>query len=139
MSTSLPALQLGQHRFSIEGDFIFLQWNGEFRGEDIREFLLVLERAREEHGYVFLLVDARRAGMLQPAARKAAGNSRPSEEAMSAAFFGASYTLRIIVNTVAAAYTLLSGKPPLPFYFTATEGAARQWLDTRRKARARSR
>ena len=131
--------RLGTHLLHVEGDFMSLEWNGEFHLEDLRGFLLLAEQILREHGWLFVLVDSSGAGRLQPDARKYVVTWRaPEGTTICAAFFGASFTVRVIVNTVAAATRLLSGRQPMPFHFAGTEQAALGWLDAQRQARVRA-
>jgi hypothetical protein len=129
--------RLGTHLVRLEGDFMSLQWNGDFHLEDLQGFLLLAERVLLEHGRLFVLVDSGGAGKMQADARKHVVTWR-SPGPICAAFFGASFTVRVIVNTVSAAVRLLNGKQPMPFHFAESEEAARGWLDAHRQAPVQS-
>jgi hypothetical protein len=78
------------------------------------------------------VIDATRAGKVQADARKQVVGWRSRRGAICAVFFGASFPVRVVANTVAAAARLLNGNELLPLHFVATEEAARSWLDAQR-------
>lgn len=128
---------VGDHSVRIEGDIIFLRIKGVVKVEDMMQFLRLQAQVKRERGLAFVLYDSRENTGLDPAARKYATDHAESDSRVdAAASFGAPFGMRVLVNMLNRALTMLRKDGALVQLFD-TEAQARQYLEAER-ARLRS-
>lgn len=128
--------ELGPHRFRIEGDVLFAIAVGELDADSILYLCEKLLQVYKEHGFVYEIVDATRAGaMSAEARRKNAEWHRHNRIEGEVVVFGASLLLRTVFSLLINALSIL-GRSRVLLHFVATEDDARAWVAKRRQSRA---
>jgi hypothetical protein len=130
-------IMVGEHRIRIDGDLVFIRVKGVVELDDMMQFLRLQMQVKRERGAVFVLYDSRENTGLAPGARKYATDKAGADaRADAAASFGAPFGMRVLVNMLNRALTMLR-KDGTPVQLFDTEAEARQYLDAER-ARLRS-
>lgn len=124
---------LGGHAVRIEGDLIMMRVKGVVTLEDMKAFLHMQAEVKRDRGRVFMLYDSRENTGLDPAARKyATDHASDDSRVNAAASFGAPFSMRVLVNMLNRALTML-GKDGTRVMLFDTEDEARRYLDTERR------
>lgn len=124
---------LGGHWVRIEGDLVHLRVKGVVKVGDMAEFMRLQAQVKREHGAVFMLYDSRENTGLDPAARKYATDHASIESRIdAAASFGASFSMRVVVNMLNRALEML-GREGARVQLFDTEAEARQYLESERR------
>lgn len=101
--------------------------------QDMAEFMRIQATVKRERGAVFMLYDSRENTGLDPAARKYATDHTTVESRVdAAASFGASFSMRIVVNMLNRARIVL-GRDGTSVELFDTEAEARRYLDSERR------
>lgn len=127
-------LPMGRHRFRIDGDILFVEIAGALNLDEMKVLTEQSLHLGSQYGYVLVLINAARASVSTPEARKyQAETLRDQIFPSCTALYGASALARGLTTLVARAIELLTGKQ-MPSVFTSDEATAREVL-----ARARLR
>ena len=134
------ALQIGPHRFWRDNDLSIVEVVGDLDADHVALLQQATRPQFEANGYTLTLVDARQAGTMTPAARRASAlyqrtNSMPG----AVGIFGVSQLASTLVALYSRAIALFSKRERETAVFR-TEPEARDWLDAQRlKLRAAQR
>jgi len=123
---------IGTHSVEVDGDVVFYQMRGIITLDDMKEMVVLQARVRRERGRLFVLYDSRENTGLHPAARKyVTDHATPETSADAAASFGASFSLRVLVNMFTRVQDALGKEGPRTMLFD-TEADARRYLEQER-------
>ena len=119
-----------------EPDTLFSFGVGETDGESMRAFNKHCEALAARHGKLYLITDMTRSTGMTPEARKLSTEYSSGNPFNGMVFFGASFTMRTIVNMMVRAGQLL-GRNDGAMQFVQNEAEARAWIaDLRAKAKS---
>lgn len=135
MNSSMSDWQhVGKHHFRIEEDIFVTINDGPISLVEMQTMMGEIQRAVEQRGVRFYLMNLARAEAPSPEARRWMAQS-PYEGIQAVAGFGASRTLRFLSDLMRRAMDLLNPtKRRTPFRLFETEADARAYFDTLRKA-----
>lgn len=120
---------VSRHRLRVEGDVLFIVYDGEMTIEDYRTLHLLLDEAISHHGVRYQLMDLRRIEPLSPDVRREMAKVHSRSPIRAVASFGASASMRVVANLLGRAMELLGFKSRVRFILFKTEEEARAWID----------
>lgn len=128
-------LRVGRHLLRVEGDVVFVIWNGDVGLEDVRELFDAVDRACAGQPMLFMLSDSRSTGSFDPEARRwVMQQSRGRRQIALSVVFGASFPVRVVGNMIHRAMRLFVPDAPEIVFF-GTEAEARAFIDEERRRR----
>jgi hypothetical protein len=129
--------QIGPHRVRFEPpDLLCVSCNGDFEPEHMRALYDLVGRYAAGPGYVHMLNDMTRLGVVGPETRKFAAQDPNAQKVLAMACVGASFSLRVSVTMVTKAMQIFAGRVSTVVEFFKDEAAARAWLVEQRARRA---
>jgi hypothetical protein len=124
----------GPHTLSFEEpDLVRLRLHGELSLAEIRQMILLVREFKARQGAIYLLGDMRQGTGFSAEARRAIHEDHSLVPYEGMAFFGASFSLKVVSNLMIQASRLLTGSTrPAGAVFRDTEDEARAWIAARR-------
>lgn len=131
-----PAEQYaGKHRIRFEPpDLLMLTYVGDIAPEEIRMIAETIEGTPVPRGALLMLIDAGQLGHVPVESRKALTAREGMVPHAGMAFINASFQTKIVLQLILGALRVLSRGEMGPIRFFTSEGDARAWLATRRRA-----
>lgn len=125
--------KIGKHTIKFEEpDTFMIILEGDLNAKEVIDLYAVLAEFREKNGRsASLLVDAKRMSSMTSEARKATvteiKKDKKFHENYYTAVFGASFQIRVLINLLLNAVSIVTGQPNNAKFFK-TEEEARAWL-----------
>lgn len=129
--------QLGHHPMQIEGDVVFVRFQGPYAPAEARQLLLLADEIYRRHGLMFLLADITSAVPPSAETRRIIAECKPVGR-YQAALFGGSIALVAATRLMMTAQRLLGRGLTIEFHLLQTEAEARAWIAEQRRLRKES-
>lgn len=123
---------LGRHLFRIEGDTVWVRYNGSTTISELTELFELFDSVYQMYGYAMCLGDATHSGIPSAEARRYQAERLKQRVFPShTALYGANSVVSAIASLTQRAIEMVTNKPT-PLSFHRTEAAARERLERER-------